>query len=118
MFNMNGIIRLFEYRIGTASNHFDCRYVVAFLFNVDFTKLYAAQSFDQEIEDGNSSYIDSGYLVYSFIKKENGLHFLKIDNSFEDIDSVREYVLSNYGELSCYDPCNNKMIEKWVKLVK
>lgn len=115
MSNMNDIIKLFDYKIRNASNHFDSCYVVAFFFDENFNKIYAVQTFDQEIEDENGSYIDSGYLVYSFTKNEKGLYLLKVDASHEDNDGVREYAKSNYSELSCYDPCNDKMIEKWVK---
>lgn len=112
---MNDIIKLFDYKIRNASNHFDSCYVVAFFFDEDFNKIYAVQSFDQEIEDENGSYVDSGYLVYSFTKNGKGLYLLKVDASHEDNEDVREYVKSNYSELSCYDPCNDKMIEKWEK---
>ena len=115
MSNMNDIIKLFDYKIRNASNHFDSCYAVAFFFDENFNKIYAVQSFDQEIEDENGSYIDSGYLVYSFTKNGKGLYLLKVDASHEDNEDVREYVKSNYSELSCYDPCNDKMIEKWVK---
>ena len=115
MSNMNDIIKLFDYKIRNASNHFDSCYVVAFFFDENFNKIYAVQSFEQEIEDENGSYIDSGYLIYSFTKNGKGLYLLKVDASHEDNDDVREYVKSNYSELSCYDPCNDKMIEKWVK---
>lgn len=113
MSNMNDAIKLFDYRIRNASNHFDSCYIVAFFFDADFNNLYAIQSFDQEIEDENGSYIDSGYLVYSFIKNEKGRYLLKLEASHEDNDEVKEYAKSNYSELSCYDPCNDKMIENW-----
>ena len=112
---MNDVIKLFDYKIRNASNQFDLCYVVAFFFDEDFNKIYAIQTFDQEIEDENGSYTDSGYLVYSFTKNEKGLYLLKVDASFEDNAGVREYAKSNYSELSCYDLCNDKAIEKWVK---
>ena len=115
MSNMNDIIKLFDYKIRNASHHFDGCYVMAFFFDADFNNLYAIQTFDQEIEDENGCYINSGYLVYSFTKNEKGLYLLKVDASHEDNDGVREYVKSNYSGLSCYDPCNDKIIEKWEK---
>lgn len=60
--------------------------------------LFVVVFYEQEIEEEHDSYVDVGYFVYSYIKDETNTHRLKIDNSFENCDSVADYIAQEFSQ--------------------
>ena len=112
---MNTIINTFAYRIRNASNHLDSKFIIAFFFDPEFNTIYAVQYFEQEIEDENGSYIDSGHAIYSFTKNEKGEYLLKLEETFVELKDWQNYVRSNFFGLEVYDPNSEKVITEQFK---